>query len=77
MKWHSQDIKPEKGRWVIYCWPEEDSFVFTVHEGEYGVAHSNCGYPLCWAYLDIEDFLSGKITTKSLPQYTGKRLISI
>ena len=78
MKWYSPDIKPEKGRekWIMYCWQDDkDPLNLTFHVGERYDCYSHV---LCWTYLGMEDFLNGKIVQKSdLPQYTGKRLITL
>ena len=76
MKWYSSDIKPDGRRWIIYCWVSSDlTLSFHFEKTNPAFASHDCR---CWAYLDIEEFLNGKIIQKSdLPQYTGKRLISI
>ncbi len=75
MKWYSSDIKPEPEKWIIYCWKNGNSLSFHVEKTNIYYPPHDCW---CWAYLDIEDFLNSKIVQKSdLPQYTGKRLISI
>ena len=78
MKWYSPDIEPEDGRWIIFCWGEtEDPFSLRFGVEKYD-ARFEFELHRCWAYLDIEEFLNGKVVQKNtLPQYTGKRLISI
>ena len=65
MKWYSSDIKPKKGRWIIYCWQgyKEDDLQFEIRK----FSTDGCGfsYHRCWAYLDIEEFLNGKIVQKN------------
>ena len=78
MKWYSSNIEPEDGRWIILCWGEtKDSFSLKFDIVRYD-AWNEFELHRCWAYLDIEEFLNGKVVQRSdLPQYTGKRLISI
>ncbi len=74
MKWYSSDIKPEEGKWVIYCYQEpRDILKLSFCLGN----DLHVQYHRCWAYLDIEEFLNTPIQKNTLPQYTGKRLISI
>ena len=76
MKWYSSDIRPKSGKWVIFCWQSEgDPLDLNFEVEQY---FSGYVYHKCWAYIDMEDFLNGKIVQKSdLPQYTGKRLITL
>ena len=75
MKWYSPDIKPEDKKWIVYCWQgENDPLDLTFHIG------SNYDFydgVLCWAYLDIEEFLNVPIQKPTQKQYTGKRLITL
>ncbi len=76
MKWYSSDIKPEEGRWVIYCYQEPEAILkltFCICMGN--DLHNS--YHTCWAYINVEEFLNIPTQKTTLPEYTGKRLISI